>query len=349
MADADLRYTYLAKGRYWRFRHALTGDIAMPHTRGLSIEDQPRQPKFVAKYEELLARVERGELAPAPLDRRSFRWLIRRYQDSEEFRVLADPTQRDYERTLALLEEELGDEPFALATRGMIKAVRDSYARQTRKAHKIKQMVSRLYSWADENELVPEGFNPAARIKRLKRKGGDQEYVVWSSHEIELFLAEAPEHVRTPVLLALYTGQRANDIARMLWSQWQGDYIRVRQAKTGAMLDIACHQRLKAHLETLKSTRSSLKGTICLTVRGKSFNANNLGSAIHRAVQNVAAMPKNRSLHGLRYAAGSAMEEAGCTISEIEAVLGHRTLRMALKYASQRLRTRSAMTKVESS
>ncbi|NNM78006.1 hypothetical protein HJG53_13955 [Sphingomonas sp. ID1715] len=99
MADADLRYTYLAKGRYWRFRHALTGDIAMPHTRGLSIEDQPRQPKFVAKYEELLARVERGELAPAPLDRRSFRWLIRRYQDSEEFRVLADPVNRRPKRT----------------------------------------------------------------------------------------------------------------------------------------------------------------------------------------------------------------------------------------------------------
>lgn len=347
MADADLRYTYLAKGRYWRFRHALTGDIAMPHMRGVSIEDQPRQPKFVAKYEELLARVERGELTPEPLDRRSFRWLIRRYQDSEEFRALADPTQRDYERTLALIETELGDEPFALATRGMIKAVRDSYARHTRKAHKIKQMVSRLYSWADENELVPEGFNPAARIKRLRRKGGEQEYVVWSAHEIELFLADAPQHVRTPVLLALYTGQRANDIARMLWSQWQGDYIRVRQAKTGAMLDIACHERLKTHLHALKAERATVKGTICLTVRGNSFNANNLGSAIYRAIQNIPAMPKNRSLHGLRYAAGSAMEEAGCTIAEIEAVLGHRTLRMALKYASQRLRTRAAMTKME--
>lgn len=239
------------------------------------------------------------------------------------------------------------DEPFALITRGMIKAVRDSYARQTRKAHKIKQMTSRLYSWADENELVPEGFNPATRIKRLKRKGGDQEYVVWSSHEIELFLAQAPEHVCTPVLLALYTGQRANDVARMLWPQWQGDYIRVRQAKTGAMLDIACHQRLRSHLEELKAKRRALEGTICLTVRGNSFNANNLGSAIYRAIQNIPAMPKNRSLHGLRYAAGSAMEEAGCTIAEIEAVLGHRTLRMALKYASQRLRSRSAIAKVE--
>jgi hypothetical protein len=35
-------------------------------------------------------------------------------------------------------------------------------------------MASRLYSWADEGELVPEGFNPAAGVKRLKRKGGEQ-------------------------------------------------------------------------------------------------------------------------------------------------------------------------------
>ena len=298
-------------------------------------------------YGDLLARIEREEIAPTPIDRRSFRWLIQRYCESEEFQVLADSTQRDYERTLNLIKEELGDEPFAFATRAMIKAVRDSYARQTRKAHKIKQMVSRLYSWADENELVPEGFNPAARIKRLRRKGGEREYIVWSYQEIELFLAHAPGHIRTPVMLALYTGQRAADIAYMRWVQWQGDYVRVRQAKTGALLDIACHQHLKAHLEELRTNRSSTKGSICRSARGKEFNANNLGSAIYRAVQNAPGMPKHRSLHGLRYAAGSMMEEAGCSVAEIEAVLGHRTFRMALKYASQRLRSKSAIAKVE--
>jgi integrase len=49
-------------------------------------------------------------------------------------------------------------------------------------------------------------------------------------------------------------------------------------------------------------------------------------------------MPNNRSMHGLRYAAGSRMEEGGATVAEIEAVLGHRTFKMALKYAGQRLR-----------
>lgn len=316
------------------------------------MREQPKQRAFVRKYEELLARVEQHEETAPGVDRRSFKWLISRYrggdgeQASQEFRALADLTQRDYHRTLDLIEDELGDEPFAFATRAMIKTVRDSYALHTRKAHKIKQMVSRLYSWADENDLVPEGFNPAARIKRLKRKGGEREYVVWSSHEIELFFAQAREHVLTPAMLALYTGQRANDIARMRWSHWQGDMIRVRQAKTGALLDIACHQRLREHLARIQ-TGANLKGTICVSVRKRQFNANNLGSAIYRAVQSIPDMPKNRSLHGLRYAAGSTMEEAGCSVAEIEAVLGHRTFRMALKYATQRLRAKAAISKIE--
>lgn len=208
-------------------------------------------------------------------------------------------------------------------------------------------MVSRLYSWADENDLVPEDFNPAARIKRLKRKGGEREYVVWSAHEIELFLASSSVHVRTPVMIALYTGQRANDIARMRWAQWQGDMIRVRQAKTGALLDIACHQRLREHLTELQRSNPGRNSPICLSASGRSFNANNLASAIYRAVQAIPDMPKNRSLHGLRYAAGSTMEEAGCSIAEIEAVLGHRTFRMALKYASQRIRAKAAIAKME--
>jgi hypothetical protein len=57
--------------------------------------------------------------------------------------------------------------------------------------------------------------------------------------------------------------------------------------------------------------------------------------------------PVDRSIHGLRYMAGADLEEAGCTVAEIEAVLGHHTFKMAMKYASQRLRARAANAKRE--
>ena len=332
MVRTDLPYTYLAKGRYWRFRHPLTGDCRLP--------GDPSSAEFHAKYAELMDRVERGK---APLAQGSFHWLIARYKRSAEFRSLKDPTQLDYGRTLDLLDEQLGDQPFRLTTRKMIKAVRDDFADTPRKAHKIKQMVSRLYTWADENDLVPVGFNPAATIKRIKPKGGAREITVWSETEIAAYLAIAPQHAATPVLLALYTGQRREDIVRMTWQQFQGEIIRVRQSKTNELLDVGCHPVLRAHLSSLP--RRAI--TICTNKAGLPYSdADAMAGVVRRTVVR-ADMPDDRSMHGLRYAAGSRLEEAGCTIGDIQSVLGHRTYQMAVKYSTQRKRSSAAISKLE--
>lgn len=342
VASTDLPYTYIAKGRYWRFRHKLTGDVALPHVRGLHYSLQSKTPAFIARYAELIAVVERRASAK-PVSRTSFSWLIAQYRKSPEFRELADRTQQDYNGTLDLLDRDLGTVAYALATRAVLKAVRDDYSDTVRKAHKVKQMLSRLYSWADEQDLVPVGFNPAKGIKRLKPKGGVKEITVWSDAEIEMVLKACPAHVRTPVLLALYTGQRRQDLVTMTWKQFQGDIVRVRQSKTTALLDIACHSTLRKHLESIRQRGI----VICTTAAGRAYTPNSLSQAVRRIVSSISAMPQDRSLHGLRYAAGSHMEEAGCTVAQIESVLGHQTFRMALKYASQRLRAKAAMDLME--
>lgn len=334
MPPTKLRYTYIAKGRYWRFRHPVTGDVKLP--------GKPPEAAFMERYADLVRQVEREE---APIPRNSFAWLIRQYKASAEFRALADSTQLDYGKTLDLIDAALGIEPYALTTRTMVKAVRDRHAATPRKAHKIKQMVSRLYSWADENDKVKVGFNPAATLKRLKRKGGEREYVCWSEQEFDLFCADAIRPMVTAAMLARFTGQRAEDIVRMVWTDFQGDIIRVRQSKTKAPLMIACHKTLRDYLTELK--RGRVGACILTNAAGQPYNANSLSSAIGRAVKAAKEMPANRSIHGLRYMAGSDMEEAGCTVAEIEAVLGHHTFKMALKYASQRLRAKAAVMKLE--
>ncbi|WP_057884201.1 tyrosine-type recombinase/integrase [Tsuneonella troitsensis] len=330
MPAAKPRYTYLAKGRYWRFRHKLYGESALPGA--------PGEARFHSAYAEKLALVERLS-ARTPPSQGTFAWLINRYLASAEFKALADATQSDYTKTLSLLRQELGDQPFAYTTRAMIKAVRDDYASTPRKANKIGQMVSRLYSWADEEELVDPNFNPTKGLKRLKRKGGEKEIAVWSDEEIDLVLGAAPVHVRTALLLTLYTGQRREDIVSMTWGQYQGSAIRVRQSKTHEPLIIPCHPVLQKHLDGL--TRDAL--LICTNAKGRPLTANGLSGAIRRAVETTEGMPRRRSIHGLRYAAASRMEEGGATVAEIEAVLGHRTFRMALKYASQRVRARAGV------
>ena len=337
MVRTDLRYTYLAKGQYWRFRHPLTGDTKLP--------GQPTDAAFHARYAELCAIVEQRQKRVEP-PKSSWRWLIAAYSRSAEFRAKSDETQRDYTRTLALLDQELGEENYRITTTPMIKAVRDSYADKARKAHKIKQMASSLYTWAADEGLVKEGFNPAKPIKQIKRKGGAREYVIWSDPEFETFLRGASRPMRVAVLLALYTGQRAKDIAAMTWGDVQGDatVIRVRQAKTGAPLDIECHYRLRRHINALRrrTADTSIKAPLLISANKAAYNSNALSTAMGKAVAANPDMPKDRSIHGLRYAAGSAMAEAGCTLDEIQAVLGHSAYAMAMKYATQRLRSKSA-------
>lgn len=339
MVQTDLRYTYIAKGKYWRFRHPKTGDVSLP--------GKPGDAAFHARYGELVAQVEHK---PQPASKESFTYLVDRYLKSAEYRALSDATQLDYGKTCVTIKTTLGDQPFGLTTRNMIKAVRDSFASTPRKAHKIKQMVSCLYSWADENDLVPAGFNPAKDLKKLKRKGGTKEYTVWSDAEFATFMQCAIGPMRTAAMIARYTGQRVQDVVKATWQDFQGTEIRVRQAKTGAPLIIACHSRLRDYLNDLKRQLDADKkrGVMILTsAAGKAYNANSLSSAINREVNRIKAMPTDRSLHGLRYMAGSDMEEAGCTVAEIEAVLGHQTFQMAMKYASQRLRAKAATEKRE--
>lgn len=333
VARATLKYTYLAKRKYWRFRHPAIGDVPLPGAMG--------DAAFHERYSELLKRVS-AEPKTAPA-RSTFAWLVAQYRKSPEFAQLRPRTRDDYEISLDIIDRELGDQPYGLTTRKMLKVVRDGYSATPRKADKLKAMMSRLYSWADEEEHVDEGFNPAKGLKKLRKKVDP--YIPWSDEEIALFLAHAPEYVATPVMLALYTGQRASDVVAMTWTQFKGSIIRVRQDKTGEPLDIACHPKLRAYLDTLRL--SDRKGVVIATTSThRAYNGGSLSQGLTRAIRQIDEMP-HRTMHGLRYAAAARLEEAGCTVAEIAAILGHRTYQMAMKYIAQRKAAQRAIQKME--
>lgn len=345
MAKTDLPYTYcnrkkLKSGirRYWRFRRDGI-DTPLPG-------DPKRDIPAMRKYAELMEQAEARAKADTGPARHSFAWLAQSYLGSEEYRSLADSTQSDYRRVLDdRLIPILGPERFDCITRAAIKLVRDQVraeGKSVRTANKVKQVASLLYSWADEEELLPDGFaNPGARLKKLKGKGTP--IAVWSREEIDLFLAHCDPHLKTAVLLALYTGQRASDVVTMEWKHVLGGVVRVRQVKTGEPLDIPCHPVLKSHLEEV---RTRFGGPIVRAHDGKPTNANALSSALNRAVRKIDGMPE-RSLHGLRYAAAANLEAAGCSVVQISAIVGHRTYQMAMKYASQRREAEAAIRRLE--
>lgn len=345
MVRADLPYTYCNRKRlarrdgsvrvveYWRFRRDGT-DCPLP--------GRPGDPAFHARYAELTSRAQQLAERQEPA-RHTFEWLARRYLKSAEYLALADRTQADYAATIeARLIPVLGPERFDCVNRATVKAVRDSLRAQPRTAHKIKQMVSRLYSWADESDLLPPGFvNPAAGIRRLKAKVTP--IAIWSDDELAHLLAHCPPFLVTPVLLAAYTGQRREDVATMNWADYHGGTVRVRQNKTGEPLDIACHPVLRAHLDSI---RTGFGGTIVRAANGRPMSAGAMSLALIRAVQATPEMP-SRSWHGLRYLAAGKLEEAGCSVIQITSVIGHRTYAMAIQYMRQRRDAQAAIAQLE--
>lgn len=318
---------------FYYFRSTDTGRIPL--------QGKPGSTAFSRSYADamdLRDRLRAGK--PAPTDDRSVSWLVDRYLEGAEFKALADATQVDYARTCQLLKDQLGRHPFQFITRAMLKAVRDDFADTARKANKVAAVVSLVYGWGNQADLVPDGVNPAAGLKKLKRKGGVREYVPWSDQEVAWLLERAPLHVATPVLIALYTGQRREDVVNMTWQQDQGEFLRVRTSKTRALIDLPCHAVLRAHLDRVRTASKvvSLAGPIVLSEGGKPMTVNQMSGQLRRQVEKHPRIPNNRSFHGLRYAAAARMEEGGATVAAIGEVLGQRTFRMAMKYASGRKR-----------
>jgi len=337
MVRTELPFTYCHRKRlkngvreYWRFRH---GDI------DTALPGRPGESAFHEKYAELCA-LEEKRAKKEEKGRQTVDWLIDRYRASAEFHALSGVTQIDYARTLERIRDGMGPERYDCVNRAAVKALRDVWATKPRTAHKIKQMVSALYSWADQEELVPAGFNPAAGLKKIRAKVKPIE--IWSDEEIALFLDKCEPFMRTPVLLALYTGQRREDVVQMDWRDVQGDMVRVRQNKTNEPLMIPMHSDLKKHLAPLRCDL----GKIVRNCDGETMNANALSSALNRAVAAIPAMP-HRTLHGLRYASAGRLEAAGCTVVQITSIIGHRTYQMALKYMRQRKDAESAMARLQ--
>jgi integrase len=95
------------------------------------------------------------------------------------------------------------------------------------------------------------------------------------------------------------------------------------------------------------AVKTAFGGQIARTAKGRPFTANSLSQAVRRLVNEIEGMPKDRSLHGLRYAAAARLDAAGCSVTEAVAVMGHRTYQMALKYMAQRRASEAARAKQE--
>jgi integrase len=217
------------------------------------------------------------------------------------------------------IEKEFGEFPLTALTdrraRGVFMAWRDKLAAASgrRQADYAWSVLARVLSWALDRGLV--AANPCTHGGRLYR--GSRRESIWTAAGEATFLKRAPTHLRLPLMLALWTGQRQGDLLRLPWSAYDGTHIRLRQSKTGARVVIPVGAPLKAALDTA-GKRSTI---ILVNSEGKPWTSDGFRASWRKAC--AAAGITGVTFHDLRGTAVTRLAVAGATEAEIATFTGH--------------------------
>ena len=251
MGKVDLKYVSQFTDRhgrtrtYFRFkgrRHALP---------------DPADPGFMGAYKRLHGKLV-GSAAVVTKGEESLGWLIGRYQAAPEFKALRESTRKEYARILSDIGMAHGTKEWRKLTyEKVLEHIRDSLAETPRKADTYVVVLSAVYSWAVGRRMTAE--NPCRGVPRLYQKGAG--YRAWTRAEMEAFAAGATDDEYLIFALALYTGQRAGDLVRLTWFQWDGTGFRLTQSKTGSALYIPAHPALRTELERHKARSGTIIAT----------------------------------------------------------------------------------------
>jgi Phage integrase family len=263
----------------------------------------------------------------------SIGWFIERYKASKVFLGLSKGTRYNYGFALDLMKTKLGGGLLQDMTPQAV----DVYSAAIDRSHggsvadQQINLISNLWDFAKDFKEFKRGnkFKPTLGASRRYKHDGEG-HLAWPDHVTEKFLATAKPHLVEIVNGLYYTGQRGSDLVKMKWADYNGELIHVIQQKTSEQVWINCPQPLKQMLDTMPR-----RGEFIFSSAWKRpyEHAGTLGCAIGRHLDKLKI--EGYSMHGLRKNAGIALAEAGCSVPEIMAVLGHKSPKMAIFYVKQ--------------
>ena len=252
----------------------------------------------------------------------SLPWLVRLYRADARWRELRPRTQRSYNEAIKRLEEwsrAAGHPPIESYDRRAIKEYQRALSgRSTHKAKKVLTVLRILLGFA-----VDEGLLKENHATKLRLKGGHKRERVWSHEEVEAFCITAHACGRPSIalalLLALNLGQREGDVLGLTWAQIQGSAIRIRQAKTGAVIEVPITTELAAELD---GTPRQSPTIVVSETTGRPYGEHNFRH-VFSEIRAEAGLPDDLLFMDLRRTAVVRLGEAGCEVHQIAAVTGH--------------------------
>jgi integrase len=235
-----------------------------------------------------------------------------------------------------------GDLPIDQLKRRHIKRILARYADTPHAAADILTLLRKLTGVALDEEWIEN--DPTFRIKwRPPYKG----WRAWTLEELRAFLQRWPIGTtpRLVFMLALTTGSRRKDIAKMKPADLDGEGIEVVQSKTGKRVWIPLHDLLREAMAAMNTYGE----TIVVTQYGRPFSHKALGMRMADWCK-AAGIGPGTTLHGLRKTLGKLLAENEATTRQIMEILGHDDMEHTALYtreAEQKKLARDGMAKLD--
>jgi len=273
-------------------------------------------------------------------------WVIEVFKQSPKWAKLRASTQCTYETQFnAILRwsASRGDPPMYSITRLDAEQFwRALHQRAPKRAQDVIARCSQLWNYALDLDQDLVTRNPFRGMGLPDIPSRSQ---VWTPEQIVAFCQTAIELDRTAsrrpgpppscaamalaVTIAVHTAQRPSDIRALRWSQYDGQFIRLKQIKTGAHVTIPVTPALKAALDDAKRQLTEGKVValgaadtpIVCASRGKPFSADAFLRTF-RMIMHAARLPDTLQYRDLRRTATVALAEAGCSLHEIASIGG---------------------------
>lgn len=253
----------------------------------------------------------------------TFDKLFANYMKSPQFKKLKTRSKQLYLYGARGLSEHLGSKPVDKIRRSDLLRFQQEVSDRPAYSNVALRVASIVFSYGLDMEYVDH--NPAARIKKLKVGS----HTKWMLDEVKAIIALHDRKISTAVALAWYTGQRESDVLNMKWGDFDGEYIAVKQEKTNLDMKIKAHPDLVLYLNRIRG----LEPDNSYIVSGPQKMA---GPAFRNMFKRrTDKLGIKKVFHGIRKGVASSLAENGSPISEIAALMGHKSIRMAAYYAEQ--------------
>ncbi|MCI0530312.1 MAG: tyrosine-type recombinase/integrase [Nitrospira sp.] len=169
--------------------------------------------------------------------------------------------------------------------------------------------------------------NPANGVRKLKEPPGRLRYL--AKTEVQKLLLACPPRLSPIVMTALHTGMRRNELLKLTWQNVDLDNrtIRVEKPKNNESRTIPMNETLfQAIRKLVKHPHSAI---VFPSRGGRPYT--DVPKTFRKAVET--AKIEDFHFHDLRHTFASYMMMNGCDVKTLQELMGHKDIKMTMRYA----------------